>query len=92
MYAYEIVQEALLRSSGAYKMPLLYTSINKLQDDGFVIESKKTISEANRVRIYYKITPEGIEYLKKLKAVYAKITETVLAIVFDDGGTYGKNK
>lgn len=84
MYAYEIVQEALNRSNGTYKMPLLYTSINKLQEDGYVTESRKTISEANRVRIYYKITPEGVIHLKHLKNIYSKITETVISIVYDD--------
>lgn len=86
MYAYEIVQEALKRSNGTYKMPLLYTSINKLQDAGYVEESKKIISSANRVRIYYRITEDGLVHLKNLKEIYSKLTETVISIVFDDGG------
>lgn len=54
MYAYEITREALHRSNGRYKMPLLYTTLNKLQEQGFVTEVKKVISNANRVRIYCK--------------------------------------
>ena len=50
MYAYEITKEALERSSGRYKMPLLYTTLNKLQEQGFVAEVEKIISDANRVR------------------------------------------
>lgn len=84
MYAYEIMQETLHRSNGRYKMPLLYTTLNKLQEQGLVIESRKAISDDNRVRIYYKITDEGLLYLEKLKLLYAELTETVKSIVYDD--------
>ena len=41
MYAYEITQIAYERSKGKYKMPLLYTTLRKLQEQGFVEESNK---------------------------------------------------
>lgn len=44
MYAYEIGQEALRQSNGRYKRPLLYTTLNKLQEHGFVVESKHQVS------------------------------------------------
>lgn len=56
MYAYEITQESLRRTDGIYKMPLLYTTINKLLEQGFVEEAGKVISESNRLRVYYRIT------------------------------------
>lgn len=84
MYAYEILQETLRRSDGRYKMPLLYTTLNKLQEQNLVIESGKTISDDNRVRVYYRITNEGRQHLEKLKMLYAELTETVKAIVYDE--------
>ena len=84
MYAYEITQVAFKRSDGKYKMPLLYTTISKLQEQGFVEEAEKVISEDNRVRIYYRLTDEGFDHLEKLKTLYAELTETVQAIVYGD--------
>ncbi len=84
MYAYEIVQTALKRSGGKYKMPLLYNTISKLQEQGFVEVSRKTISDDNRVRIYYTITEEGLSYLEKLKETYKNLAEIVSNIVYSD--------
>lgn len=82
MYAYEIGQVALQRSNGRYKMPLLYTTINKLQEQGFVTESNKVISEDNRVRIYYKITNEGLTHLENLKQLYAELDQVIWSVVY----------
>ncbi len=84
MYAYEIMQETLRRSNGKYKMPLLYTTLNKLQEQGYVIESRKTISDDNRVRVYYRITDAGRHHLQRLMKLYAELTETVKSIVYDE--------
>ena len=84
MYAYEITQEAVKRSNGKYKMPLLYTTLGKLQEQGFVEESDKVISADNRVRIYYRLTAEGHTYLEKLKNLYADLIATVQSIVYDE--------
>ena len=82
MYAYEIMQEALKRSNGRYKMPLLYTTLNKLKEQELVEESKKTISEDNRIRIYYRLTPKGESYLDLLKKQYSEMIEIVKEIVY----------
>ena len=84
MYAYEITQIAYERSKGKYKMPLLYTTLRKLQEQGFVAESKKVVSEDNRVRIYYKLTDDGLVYLEKIKSMYLDLTATVHSIVYDE--------
>lgn len=83
MYAYEIGQIALLRSNGRYKMPLLYTTINKLLEQGFVTESNKVISESNRVRIYYKITDDGLAHLENLKLLYAELDQVIWSVVYE---------
>ena len=84
MYAYEITQIAFKRSNGKYKMPLLYTTLSKLQEQGFVEESNKVISEDNRVRIYYRLTKEGYAHLDKLKDLYADLISTVQSIIYDE--------
>lgn len=83
MYAYEITQIASKRSNGRYKMPLLYTALGKLQSQGFIEESRKEISSDNRIRIYYKLTDDGFEYLETLKQVYRELTCVVNDIVYD---------
>lgn len=45
MYAYEITQIASKCSNYRYKMPLLYTTLGKLQEQGFVEVSKKTFQK-----------------------------------------------
>lgn len=82
MYAYEITKEALRRSNGKYKMPLLYTTLNKLQESGYIREVEKVISEANRVRVYYCITEDGKLYMEQLKQIYAELSDIVKQIVF----------
>ena len=84
MYAYEITQETLRRSNGRYKMPILYHVINKLQETDCIVESRKEISEGNRVRIYYHITPHGEEYLENIKKSYLELTAIVNDFVFSD--------
>lgn len=83
MYAYEIIQETLKRSDGKYKMPLLYNILNKFRDQGYIIESRKVVSDSNRIRIYYAITPSGCEYLLALKKEYSILSESVRQIVFN---------
>lgn len=84
MYAYEITQIAYERSKGKYKMPLLYTTLRKLQEQGFVVESKKVVSEDNRVRIYYRLTDDGLVYLEKIKSMYLDLIATVHSIVYEE--------
>ena len=84
MYAYEITQIAYERSNGKYKMPLLYTTLRKLQEQGFVVESKKVVSEDNRVRIYYKLTDDGLVYLEKIKSMYLDLIAKVHSIVYEE--------
>lgn len=83
MYSYEISQEALRRSNGKYKAPLLYNIIKKLQDQGFVAVSRKETSIDNRTRIYYKATDEGLVYLEKLKSIYAELSQVIQEVVYD---------
>ncbi len=84
MYAYEIIRHTLAMSDGVYKMPLLYTTLNRLKEQGYVVESRQEISPDNRVRVYYAITPEGLAYLEDLKASFQKLNKSVMNIVFQE--------
>ena len=82
MYPYQIMQEVNKKSDGAYKLPLLYTVIDRLKQQGFVYESKKEISESNRVRNYYALTEAGEIHLKELKDQYQLFISIINEILF----------
>lgn len=81
MYAYDIIRETLALSNNLYKMPLLYNVLNKLEMDGYVIQSRREISDDNRIRVYYKITDSGRQYLEALKDSYLKLSDCVRDIL-----------
>lgn len=90
MYAYEIIQETTKRSGGIYKMPLLYNILNKFKEQGYIEESRKEVTDDNRVRVYYSITDAGKAYFRQLQEKYTELTEAVAGIVFD--GAEGRSK
>lgn len=83
MYAYEIMQYTLERSDGKYKMPLLYTTLGKLQEQGYVVESRKEVTPDNRVRIYYNITDAGHEHLTMMSKHFSMMANTVDELIND---------
>lgn len=87
MYAYDIIRETLILSNNVYKMPLLYNILNKLEADGYVTQSRREISNDNRVRVYYKITDSGRLYLADLKDSYLKLSTSVNQILFGEGNS-----
>lgn len=48
-------------------------------------EGPKAISEDNRVRQYYEITPEGTAYLHQIEEVYDQMVEAVQQIRHNSG-------
>ena len=84
MYAYEITQECLRRTDGIYKMPLLYTTLSKLLEQGFVEEVEKVISESNRVRVYYRITEAGLAYYMEKCREWQVTKEVVEAFIIEE--------
>lgn len=91
MYVYQMQQELSSRSDGRYTMSLLYPVLYRLQDQGFVVESEKKISEDNRVRNYYAITPEGASHLNGLKEEYKELLLAVEKITQLGQGTDKQN-
>lgn len=80
-YAYEMTQELRARTDGGYSMPLLYPVLYRLQEQGYIEESAKIISENNRVRNYYRITPAGRAYLEEIKKEYIQLSACVGRLV-----------
>ena len=65
MYA---VQKKIADEFSIYTKPGIGTikpALVRLQEKGFII-SRRSISEGGRVSVYYTITPQGIEELKRL--------------------------
>lgn len=59
MYTYEMMNEIEALSQGVITFNTLYLTIHRLQDFGYVEEQGKVVSEDNRVRLYFAITPKG---------------------------------
>ncbi len=80
-YAYEMALEMKERSGGAYTMPLLYPVLYRLQNQGYVEVVEQMVSQSNRMRIYYQITPAGRAYLREIKAEYLRLCGLVKRMV-----------
>lgn len=85
MYVYQMAQELEARSRGAYTLSLLYPVIYRLVKLGYVAEDEKKISEDNRARQYYVITPAGRDYLVSICQDYERLVDAVQLILSDDG-------
>ncbi len=81
MYAYEIIQKVTSITGGTYKMPLLYTPLSKLKEQGYIVESRHEITDKSRIRIYYAVTGKGLELLDDLKQAYAVLAKAVESII-----------
>ena len=66
MYTYEMMQEISHMSDGKIAFNTLYQAIYRLQSFQYIKEDGKVVSDDNRIRIYFTITPSGEEYLDKL--------------------------
>lgn len=80
MYVYEMTQEIARRSSDKYTVSLLYPVIQRLLSQGYLCEGQKAISDDNRVRQYYEITPDGIAYLRQIEDIYSDMSKAVQQI------------
>ena len=77
MYTYEMITEIEVLSQGVITFNTLYLTIHRLQDFGYVEEQGKVVSEDNRVRLYFAITPKGEKYLNDLIREYQRYTNAV---------------
>ena len=84
MYAYDIIRETLSLSNNVYRMPLIYNLLDKLEADTYITQSRREISDNNRVRVYYKITEKGVQYLNELTDSYVRLSDSVNKILFGE--------
>ncbi len=81
MYVYEMAPELERRTQGKYTISLLYPVIYRLVEQGYVREGEKKISDDNRVRQYYEITPEGLTYFQEIRDAYVMLSHSVNQIL-----------
>ena len=84
MYVYQLSQEMAKRTDGTYTTSFLYPVLYRLQEQGFVMETGKEISEDNRVRNYYGITEAGQKHLLSLEGDYSRLIRSVEKIMTDE--------
>ena len=77
MYAYEMIQSIEQLGGGVISFHNLYLATYRLQDDKYIQEAYQELSEDNRTRIYFSITPEGSQYLDQLIQEYRTFTQTI---------------
>jgi len=81
MYVYQIMMEMTKRSEGLYTVSTLYPAIYRLTKFNYMKEDGIKISEGNRARRFYSITPAGKEYYKQLRKEYDLITQGIHKII-----------
>jgi PadR family transcriptional regulator PadR len=77
MYTYEMMNKLERYSGGYLSFNTLYIAVYRLKELLFIEESGKTLSDDNRVRVYFSITDAGRKYLDNLIAEYNKFSEVV---------------
>ena len=85
MYTYEMMSTVEKLSEGQITFNTLYQAIYRLQGFGYIEESRKVMSEGNRVRIYYAVTDSGRDYLTALIENYRVMTGAIEKILSLDG-------
>ena len=81
MYTYEIMNTLEKQSDGYLSFNTLYIAIYRLVELLFIQESGKSVTEGNRMRVYYSITEAGQEYLDNMLAEYKRFFEVVDGII-----------
>lgn len=81
MYTYEMMSAIAERSGGDIVFNTLYLSIYRLEENGYIREHSKVMSEDNRTRIYFAITDAGSAYLDALLQEYKRCTAALARIL-----------
>ena len=86
MYTYEMMSAVAQRSGGVIAFNTMYLSIYRLQDRGCIREQGKVVSEDNRTRVYFAITPEGEAYLDRLMEEYRRYIRALDRVLEQEEG------
>ena len=78
-YGYEIIQELEGRGNGYFNLKegTLYPVLYRLEDDGLITSSWKTLPQRTTPKKYYAITQEGRQTLKKYWQTWKGFSESV---------------
>ena len=87
-YGYEILKDVASASDGAYEMkePSLYTSLKRLEGQGFVESYWGNESQGAR-RKYYHITDSGLGELTEATARWVRVRTIIDRLLRQNGGT-----
>ena len=81
MYTYEMMNAMEERSGGDIVFNTLYLSIYRLEENGYIREHEKVMSEDNRTRIYFTITESGSTYLDALIVEYRRYVSALAKVL-----------
>lgn len=87
-YGYEILKEIAVGSQGAYEMkePSLYTSLKRLEQQGFV-ESYWGDETQGARRKYYRVTAGGLQELDEAIERWVRVRGIIDMLLQQDRGT-----
>ena len=80
MYTYEMMN-AIEEREYVLVFNTLYLSIYRLEENGYIREHEKVMSEDNRVRIYFAITDAGSAYFDELVKGYLRYTAALARVL-----------
>jgi len=88
MYGYEIVQAIRERTGEAITLGegVVYPVLHGLEGDGALKSRRKTVR--GRSRIYYGLTPQGMERLANLSKSWTSLATVIQRVLA--GGEYGR--
>lgn len=86
-YGYEILKEVAETSHGQYEMkePSLYTSLKRLEGQGFVVSYWGDETQGAR-RKYYRVTEEGMRELVEATKRWVRVRNIIDQLLNQDGG------
>lgn len=87
MYVYEMSQEVARLTDGVFTFNTLYLAIYRLQEHGHIAEAGKK-EAGNRIRVYFRLTEAGEQYLEELLAEYRLATGALDRLLAQDGKLY----
>jgi PadR family transcriptional regulator, regulatory protein PadR len=81
MYGYEITRKVEELTSGKIRLTYgaLYPVLHKLEDEGVLVTESENFS--NRIRIYYKLTPQGKSVVAEMLEEMHEFIDTLRLIV-----------
>lgn len=80
-YAYELSKTLKEQSRGLFDIqgPSLYTALYRLQERGHVATREEQVGR--RIRVYYRLLPQGEEYLRLLRQEYCAVSRGIQAVL-----------